>query len=723
MALNLGCLDLGCISASPKHKAADDDHSGSSGRDGAHSASRSSRKIKSRETSPTSANALHKNSAQIKKHSRRNGSPLGWFPRSKVEPYLKRKIKLLQEIAGMNATLDQTLGDSNPHYTRVKREQMAAREAAVKAMEARKAALVEASWCRILKAARIQDKTAEETLLRAEENATKAFEEATSLGVIMYDMPDCPLKSCEVKLSSINGGGSTTHAVTASFETAFEVDKEVAAAVKTAFRRLATCPSLTENELKDILRKISENPDSCEIGPELSDACSGYEPHTTTEIEPDCRQDQKSQQSDDTQLSVKEVAEQKKIRKKEVAEQKKIRKKEALKEVSMEKLIDVMLERLKCLQEDELASLATIVATCGLSAALAKEENSKQHEALNFARRMSSFGAEIVDGHMNKKQPESELPSLDKFLVKHMTKLEKEVQEAKAKNRDRSMERTEEQPPRTKSHNNECSDAVPDLGSILIKHSSRLEKEIEASKRNHGNSYESIRAKSSGIHYRAGHHKEQDAAAVPSLDKCLVKHMSKLEREVQEAKFNRDNEANAKRSEKENMDSNKYSGVESEDSLDEILMKPVHRLEKEKMQALASDDARVSLPKKQAAHNAADCESLDKILVRHVSRLEKEKMCSRLESDDRVSAKRIENHKQAEMTNVPHRGTSLKLQVDVQFLKCEDFSNSRKIRNLQSEYTEKHQQNNSTFSLFILRPSKKETQAERERPKKLLNFV
>ena len=54
----------------------------------------------------------------------------------------------------MNLTLDQTLGNSNPHYSRVLREKMAAREAARKVMEARRAALVEASWCRILRAAR-----------------------------------------------------------------------------------------------------------------------------------------------------------------------------------------------------------------------------------------------------------------------------------------------------------------------------------------------------------------------------------------------------------------------------------------------------------------------------------------------------------------------------------------------------------------------------------------
>lgn len=61
---------------------------------------------------------------------------------------------LFQEVDGMNSTLDETLGDTNPHFSKVLREKIAVKEAAHKAIEARKAALVEASWCRILHAAR-----------------------------------------------------------------------------------------------------------------------------------------------------------------------------------------------------------------------------------------------------------------------------------------------------------------------------------------------------------------------------------------------------------------------------------------------------------------------------------------------------------------------------------------------------------------------------------------
>lgn len=63
-------------------------------------------------------------------------------------------MMFVQEVDGMNLTLDETLGDSNPHYSKVLKEKIAVKEAASKAIKARKAAMIEASWCRTLKAAR-----------------------------------------------------------------------------------------------------------------------------------------------------------------------------------------------------------------------------------------------------------------------------------------------------------------------------------------------------------------------------------------------------------------------------------------------------------------------------------------------------------------------------------------------------------------------------------------
>ncbi|RVW80117.1 hypothetical protein CK203_052432 [Vitis vinifera] len=377
----------------------------------------------------------------------------------------------------MNSTLDETLGDSNPHYSRVLREKIAAKEAAQKAMEAWKAAMVEASWCRILNAARIQSKEAEALLSKAEKSVAEAFEAATAKGVVMYDMPNCSQKSCEIETSSCNGGGSTTHTVAASFETAFEVDKEVAAAVKTAFVRLAHCPSFSKDEFKDVLWKISQNPDT-----ERWSQFSG-------------------------------------IKRSEVIEWRMTQrryKRQVSEKFNASKLVDIMLERIRCLKEDELASLATIVATCGLNAALAEAENNKLHDpdpatdyaaglTLNFARRMSSFGTAttktssmhyFMDGQMKKKRAESQLPSLGECLVKHMSKLEREVLEAKNTRKNESNVRSGEIPDKSddgkgdSDNNVTLFETIPDLGSILVKHSSKFEKEIEEGKKNSGELFE-----------------------------------------------------------------------------------------------------------------------------------------------------------------------------------------------------------------------------------------
>ncbi|KAL2512091.1 hypothetical protein Adt_17691 [Abeliophyllum distichum] len=102
----------------------------------------------------------------------------------------------------------------------------------------------------------------------------------------------------------------------------------------------------------------------------------------------------------------------------------------------------MMLDRLRCLEENELASLATIVATCGLNAALAEAENNNQDTfedicklRLDAQSKLPSNGGRTtrksnVYGRM-RRNTEVELPSLDKFLVKHLTRLEREVLETK----------------------------------------------------------------------------------------------------------------------------------------------------------------------------------------------------------------------------------------------------------------------------------------------------
>uniref|UniRef100_A0A1J3JNJ3 Uncharacterized protein n=1 Tax=Noccaea caerulescens TaxID=107243 RepID=A0A1J3JNJ3_NOCCA len=645
-AMDLGCLDLGCLSVSDKKSADPLEFSSSSSKSGQAIEEKMQNK-----SSPREKSALRK--SQSKKSAQRKTSPLGWFPRRKGDSYLKRKIKKLQEVGGMNQTLDETLGDSNPHYCKIVREQMAVREAAGKAMELRKAALVEASWCRILGAARIPSLEAETVMENAEKAAVEAFEAASALGVIMHDKPNSSRKQYRIQTSGTHGGGSPTHTVTASFETAFDVDKQVAAAVKTAFAKLANCPTLSKAEIKDLLRKISENP-HLHYNHESTDVSSGCDTESDSELDKVDEEEVADECEEETSYFKKR--------------QLKVKRRQSFGKFSREKLVDMMLERLQGLQEDQLSSLASIVATCGLSEALAEVGNQRLQNT-NIEPTVSDHGnrRDSKFGSFNEGKPmsgnESQLPSLDKYLVKHMTKLEREVYEAKrASSKDVSdKERKEPQ--------HVAGDTVPDLGSILVKRSSRLEKEIEEAKKNAGvNQKNSSRNKtpldpipdlesllvkmhvsrlekeveetirSCGKMYEKVKKPGKQDTEVPSLESCMIKHVSKLEKEVQEAKKRNKEDLEGRKLKtvetnscslteqpgKENVDLNKKS-EDQEESLDKILVKPVHRLEKEKNASEAVYGNRRIQKKKQA-----DYESLDKILVKHVPKLEKEKLSMKM---------------------------------------------------------------------------------------------
>ncbi|KAI5576935.1 hypothetical protein BDE02_09G079300 [Populus trichocarpa] len=470
--------------------------------------------------------------------------------------------------------------------------------------------------------------------------------------VIMFDIPNSPRMPCQVQKSTVNVGGPTAHTVTASFATVFEVDKQVAAAVKTAFTKLANCPTFNKEEFKDLLRKISQNPDMDDSNSEFSEC----ESESGSEFELISKDMDCKFPSPGTRIS-------------------KYKRRQSLDKLDMIKLVDVMLERLRCLNEDELSSLATIVATCGLNAALAEVENSKVHDpdfaadytssqALNLPRRMSSVGS----GTMRRNEVRLGLPSLDKFLVKHMSKLEREVQEAKDRRRNELKAGNQGNTDKTGGgkvniDGKKTSKSIPDLGSILMKHSSKLEKEIEEAKKHSRKSFEIISKKpvsdlttSEGISdlgsilikHPSKLEKEvleirknsgktfdmdgkdlggaingqrKDVPEVPSLDKFLVKHVSRLEKEVQEAKNRKKNESVEKgRLEKENVDLNKEENI----------------LEGEKMQALSSGSncGNYRHQNKYGGNVTAGCEGLDSVLVKRVSRLEKEKMASSLNQEE-----------------------------------------------------------------------------------------
>ncbi|URE11777.1 hypothetical protein MUK42_04583 [Musa troglodytarum] len=558
----------------------------------------------SRDTGHSILYSVNKSTSQIKKNlHRRSASPLNWFPRKKTDSFLKRKIKHLQEIEGMNLSLDETLGNANPHYTRIAREKIAAQEAARKAMEARRAALIEASWCRILWAARIRSKEAEARLEKAEKCAAEAFEAARAMGVMMYDRPDRQRRQWEVETSLAIGGGRSTHKVTTSFETAFEVDKEVAAAVKRAFVRLANWPSSSnKEEFKDLLCRISQNPDANGSMEDLPEKFS------------ECETDQDSHISRDAV-------------KKHAARITQRKQKNSLlptvggsssssSSTSPTRLIDSMLDRLTGLHEDELASLAVIVATRGLNAALRETESSKENDVVEP---IGSCTCTL------KKEALAEVPSLDKFLVKHVSRLEREVQEARRSNAEIDKRRTSDTrvvESKIRNKNETQSESSLDLGSDIVKHVSELGKVKDGRTVEQQN----IEAESqTGKRNRGG----DSTLETMGLDKILVKPIHRLEKEKMRSVEQRRDEVAPRDHKKQGAD------VDAPESLDMILVKHVSRLEKEKLTVAANEGTRSAKGNNQ--QRARDCaEGLDEILVKHQSELEKAKLAAARQPADYV---------------------------------------------------------------------------------------
>ncbi|KAI4964371.1 hypothetical protein ZWY2020_005893, partial [Hordeum vulgare] len=114
-----------------------------------------------------------------------------------------------------------------------------------------------------------------------------------------------------------------------------------------------------------------------------------------------------------------------------------------------------------------------------------------------------------------------------------------------------------------------------------------------------------------------------------SLDEILVKRVTRLEREKME--YEKRN-ASGEGQNIVSRDQRKYGNIATaSESLDQVLVKRVSRLEREKMEyekRNASGGARTGAQTEQEKHGSNDkaSDSLDQILVKHVSRLEKEKM-------------------------------------------------------------------------------------------------
>ncbi|MCO5566377.1 hypothetical protein L7F22_020054 [Adiantum nelumboides] len=339
----------------------------------------------------------------------RKNSPIRWFPRKKTESYLDRKIRMLQEKEGKVVSLDETLGAANLHLSRIEREKLAAQAAAAEAMNLRKGALVEASWCRILKLAGIPCKQAILEMQKAEKKAATALAEAENRGVILHQGP----------AEREAGFG----AVTASLDTAFDVDKEVTAAIKVALRHVSSsgdreCDAAYNNS-GDMTTELAQSQSS---DPETKDECIHGE--QVIQDDPVSRR---------TSLCLRPGSVDK-----------------------QDPLIAMMVSRIEELGLEHQTALAGIVATCGLSELLKNQ---------SLEQELSERPAELSNPMSN------EGSDLGSILVKHVSRLQREVQAAKDTSRLSQAEGQKGSGGRQKVAH------VESLDQILVKHVSKLEKE------------------------------------------------------------------------------------------------------------------------------------------------------------------------------------------------------------------------------------------------------
>ncbi|GAQ85326.1 hypothetical protein KFL_002290160 [Klebsormidium nitens] len=189
--------------------------------------------------------------------------PLAWFPRAKKDSFLERKIKKMQESEGPKEHLGEAFVKK---MSRVEREKAAAATAAEAALAAKKAALVEVSWCRILEAASIPCDAAAVRARAAESRASETASAAAALGVVLSPAASGRPHSAAPKTAA-RGYRDVIFASTASEA---DVEREVVGAVKSALRR-AELTSAGEGELP-----------GAENGPEMTSAAleGAEEPET-----------------------------------------------------------------------------------------------------------------------------------------------------------------------------------------------------------------------------------------------------------------------------------------------------------------------------------------------------------------------------------------------------------------------------------------------------------
>ncbi|CAM6041252.1 unnamed protein product [Sphagnum compactum] len=508
----------------------------------------------------------------------RRVTPMGWFPRGqKKESYLERKIRMLQQKEGGTvASLDETLGAANLHVSCIEREKRAAAVAAKQATEARKAALVEASWCRILKAAGLPYMSAAMELQKVEKKAAEALAAAAALGVILGNNPRSPRLVSELDPSS-----NSHHHISTALETAFDVDKEVVAALKAALLQrmndLEEAAGLMEllnaTSIVAAQQLVGESAASS-VPPTWVDQLSEQEQDNDANHElnglpaptPSC----------DGDFHVEGGAAQE------------------------NPLVESMLMRVKDLQPEQCTALATIVATRGLSDLL-QEENLEQE----LGTKTEVGGGGGGGG------------GLGDILVKHVSRLEAEKAAALAAAKSAADGGRKEQ----KRRLSVIVSDVPDLGGMFVRHLSRLEREKQQALESKAFEPPPVNSVLAPVNQN-----------IEPLEKMGVKKISRLETEKQLAAGREEKEKEFARRTDRRVSMSRKLGM------NESLIKHKSKLEKEveaararRMSHSASDNkngSSASPPKKarnNTTFNSAPGSSLSDILVKHKSRLEREK--------------------------------------------------------------------------------------------------
>lgn len=280
-------------------------------------------------------------------------------------------------------------------------------------------------------------------------------------------------------------------------------------------------------------------------------------------------------------------------------------------------LVGDMLKRVKALQPEQCASLATIVATRGLNALL--REESLEHDV------------DVKNGG-----------GLGDILVKHVSRLEAEkaaaLAAAKAENGKQTV---------PKRRLSVAVSPVPDLGNMFVKHVSRLEREKRAVAAMELAACAQDGSGSSGPSLSSSPELTKHESHIEGLEKVGVKKMSKLEQEKAAAALERADRFFKRPSPRR---TGRRISLTRKVGLGESLIKHKSRLEREVEEAKAA--RRLSAAGKQAAKeaatgcstqpsppkkarnfaiaNASSVGGLGDVLVKHKSRLEKEKEAARI---------------------------------------------------------------------------------------------